>query len=89
MNAPANIDHSALSSIDLEQEILGAVLVSNSALEIIEREVSAEDFSEPLHGQLFETLASVRDAHGIITPVVCTENFIRVDGAPKSPKLAE
>jgi DnaB helicase-like protein len=59
MNAPANIDHSALCSIELEQEILGAVLVTNSALEIIEREVSAEDFSEPLHGQLFETLEAM------------------------------
>src|SRR5258705_4305250 len=67
-NAPANIDHSALCSIELEQEILGAVLVANSALETIAREVSAEDFSEPLHGQLFETFASVRDMHGVITP---------------------
>jgi len=70
MNAPANVNSATLHSIELEQEILGAVLVTNSALEIIEREVSAEDFFEPLHGQLFETLASVRDAHGIITPVL-------------------
>jgi replicative DNA helicase len=68
MNAPLNIDRAAVSSIELEQEILGAVLVTNSALEIIEREVSAEDFSEPLHGQLFETFANVRDMHGVITP---------------------
>src|SRR5260370_15277319 len=71
MNAPANIsniDHAAVASIELEQEILGEVLVANSALEIIAGEVSAEDFSEPLHGQLFETFASVRDMHGAITP---------------------
>src|SRR5258705_12099240 len=67
---PANIDHAALCSIELEQEVLGAVLVTNSALEITEREVSAEDFSEPLHRQLIETLASVRDVHGIITPAL-------------------
>src|SRR5260370_663448 len=36
MNAPANIDSATLRSIELEQEILGAVLVTNSALEIIE-----------------------------------------------------
>jgi replicative DNA helicase len=75
MNAPANIDHAAVSSIELEQEILGAVLVTNSALEIIEREVSAEDFSEPLHGQLFETFASVRDMHGVITPSLVTASM--------------
>jgi replicative DNA helicase len=68
VNAPANIDHAALCSIELEQEILGAVLVNNSALEIIERDVSAGDFHEPLHVQLFEIFASVRDVHGIITP---------------------
>ena len=68
MNAPANIDLATLQSIEIEQEILGAVLVANSALEIIEREVSAEDFSELLHGQIFETLASVRDMHGVVTP---------------------
>jgi replicative DNA helicase len=70
MNAPANVCRTALCSIDLEQEILGAALVKNSALEIIERSVSASDFSEPLHSQLFETFASVRDSHGIITPAL-------------------
>src|ERR1700737_5514540 len=67
-SAPANIDHATLCSIELEQEILGAALVANSAVEVIEREVSAEDFSEPLHGQIFETFANVRDMHGVITP---------------------
>jgi replicative DNA helicase len=32
--------------------------------------VSASDFCEPLHSQLFETFASVRDAHGVITPAL-------------------
>jgi replicative DNA helicase len=68
MNAPANIDHAAVSNIELEQEVLGAVLHSNTALEIIEREVSAEDFSEPLHSQIFETFVSIRDLHGVVTP---------------------
>jgi replicative DNA helicase len=68
MNAPANIDHAALCSIDLEQEVLGAALVTNRAFEVIERAVSAGDFSEPLHSQIFEAFASVHDAHGIITP---------------------
>ena len=70
MNALAKIDNAALRSIELEQEVLGAVLVTNSALEVIERAVSAEDFSEPLHWQLFETFAKARDAHGIITPAL-------------------
>jgi replicative DNA helicase len=70
MNAPANIDQAAVSSVELEQEILGAVFHQNSALDAIEREISAGDFSEPLHSQIFETLAEVRNAHGIITPAL-------------------
>jgi len=68
MNAPTNIDHAALHSIDLEQEILGAALVTNRAFEVIERAVCAGDFFEPLHSRIFEAFASVLDAHGIITP---------------------
>ncbi len=67
MNAPAIIDHAALCSIELEQEVLGAVLVANSAFDVIERAVSADDFSEPLHSLLFETFASIYASHGIIT----------------------
>lgn len=70
MNALAKIDDAALRSIELEQEVFGAALVTNSALEVIERTVSADDFSEPLHSQLFETFASVHDAHGILTPTL-------------------
>jgi replicative DNA helicase len=69
MNAPANINHAALGSIELEQEVLGAALI-NSAFEVIERAVSADDFSEHLHSQLFETFAAVHASQGIITPAI-------------------
>jgi replicative DNA helicase len=68
MNALVKIDDAALGSIELEQEVLGAVLVANSAFDVIERAVSADDFSEPLHSQLFETFTNINASHGIITP---------------------
>jgi replicative DNA helicase len=68
VNAPANINQAALCNIELEQEVLGAALVSS--FEVIERAVSANDFSEPLHSQLFETFASVHASHGIVTPAL-------------------
>ena len=68
MNALVRIDDAVLHNIALEQEALGTVLVYNSALEIIEREVSAGDFFEPLHSEIFEAFGHVRDAHGTITP---------------------
>jgi replicative DNA helicase len=70
MNALVKIDDAALCSIELEQEVLGAALVTNSAFEVIERAVSADDFSEPLHSQLFETFANINASHGIITPAL-------------------
>jgi replicative DNA helicase len=69
MNAPTNINQAALCNIELEQEVLGAALISSS-FEVIERAVSASDFSEPLHSQLFETFAAVHASHGIITPAL-------------------
>ena len=69
MNAPANINQAALYSLELEQEVLGGVLI-NFAFEVIERAVSASDFSEPLHSQLFETFAAVHASHGVITPAL-------------------
>ena len=70
MNAPANIDNAALSSFVLEQEVLGAVLINNQALEAIERVINADDFSEPLHADLYDMFLSIREAHGIITPAL-------------------
>jgi replicative DNA helicase len=70
MNALARIDDAVLHNIALEQEALGTVLVHNSALEIIEREVSAADFFEPLHSEIFEAFGRSRDAHGTITPAL-------------------
>jgi replicative DNA helicase len=70
MNASANINHAALCNINLESMVLGAALVTHSAFEVIERAVSAGDFSEALHSQLFETFADVHAAHGLITPAL-------------------
>ena len=70
MNAAARIDDAVLHNVALEQEALGTVLIHNSALEIIEREVSAADFFEPLHSEIFEAFGRARDAHGTITPAL-------------------
>jgi replicative DNA helicase len=70
MNSPANIDNADFHNIEVEQEALGAVLVHNPALEVIEREISAGDFFEPVHSEIFEAFQRVRDAHGIIKPAL-------------------
>jgi replicative DNA helicase len=68
MNAPAMID-ATLHNTAIEQEALGAVLINNSALETIEREISAADFFEPLHGEIFEAFQRVVPSHLLLSPV--------------------
>jgi replicative DNA helicase len=70
MNAPANIDSATLHSIELEQAILGAVLVNNSVFDVIENKLTASDFFEPLHCEIFDAIAKVRASHGVVTPAL-------------------
>ena len=68
MNALAKIDDAALCSIELEQEILGSVIISNAAATVLEHEVFASDFSKPL------TLKSARRS---AASTVSTGAFLR------------
>ena len=61
------IDKSALQSLDLEQALLGAILLSNPVYDVIEPLIIADDFAEPLHAQLFETIRDTREAGGIVS----------------------
>ena len=70
MNAPANIDSAALHNIELEQEILGAVLLNGNVYDVIESKLVASDFFEPLHSEIFEALGKIRAAHGVLTPAL-------------------
>jgi replicative DNA helicase len=70
MNALAKIDSAAVSNIEIEQGLLGAVIVNNSTLDIVEHSISADDFSEPLHTQIFKTFISTRSSHGVVTPAL-------------------
>ena len=70
MNAPANIDSAALHNIELEQEILGAVLLNGNVYDVIETKLVASDFFEPLHSEIFEALGKVCSAHGVATPTL-------------------
>jgi replicative DNA helicase len=70
MNAHVNIDSATLHSIDLEQEILGAVIINNHVFEVIESKLTAADFFEPLHAEIFDAISTVHALHGVITPAL-------------------
>ena len=67
MNAPVTFEPAALSSPELEQGLLGAILNSNAVFDIIEPMVSADDFAEPLHAQLLKTIADTRESGDLVT----------------------
>jgi replicative DNA helicase len=85
MNAPANIDSATLHNIALEQEILGAVIVNNHAFEVIESKVTAADFFEPLHSEIFDAICKVYASHGVVTPALIIASI----GGDASQVIAE
>jgi replicative DNA helicase len=70
MNAPANIDSATLHNIDLEQEILGSVIINSSAFDVIDSKLTATDFFEPLHRRIFDAIRDVHTSHGVVTPAL-------------------
>ena len=56
--------------IEVEQALLGAILVDNRALEGISAQLKAEHFYDPLHQRLYEAMSiAVERAGSIITPL--------------------
>src|SRR6266436_890440 len=69
MNALTNIEP-VTADVTIEQELLGALIVSDQALPAIERDLSASDFSDARHSQIFEMIISVKHDRGSITPAL-------------------
>ena len=44
--------------IDVEQALLGAILVDNNALEAISGQLKPDHFYDPLHRRIYETMAA-------------------------------
>lgn len=65
MNEPQ--PHDPISCIDVEQELLGAILNNNEACDIASRFIEADDFAEPIHRNLFASFAAARNEGRTIT----------------------
>jgi replicative DNA helicase len=56
--------------VEVEQALLGAVLVDNQALERVSGTLKPEHFYDPLHARIYELMASLTDRGGlVITPL--------------------
>jgi replicative DNA helicase len=70
--------------IEVEQALLGAILVDNRALEAVSAVLKPEHFYDPLHQRLFEAMATAIERAGtIVTPLTLHAAF------KNDPGLAE
>ncbi|MBA2127744.1 replicative DNA helicase [Hyphomicrobium methylovorum] len=66
-------------NVEAEQALLGAILVNNEALDRVSGFLSPDHFFEPLHGRIFETLATLIHAGKVATPITVKTFFENVE----------
>jgi replicative DNA helicase len=66
-------------NLEAEQALLGAILVNNEALDRVSGFLSPGHFFDPLHGRIFETLATLIHAGKTATPVTVKTFFENTD----------
>ena len=55
--------------VEIEQALLGAILVDNYALERVSSTLKSEHFYDPLHGRIFEAIEHMAAKGQVITPL--------------------
>jgi replicative DNA helicase len=61
--------HGVPHNIEAEQALLGAILINNEALGVVERLIEREHFFEPIHQQIYGATATLIGAGKLATPV--------------------
>lgn len=77
--------------IQVEQELLGAVLMNNRVFQIVQRHVNADDFYEPLHQEIFriaEQLINAGKPAVVTTLASFLPKDVTVSGMPLRKYLA-
>ncbi len=62
-------------NIELEQALLGALLISNASYDRVSTLVTPADFYEPLHGRLFEAIGDLAAKNSPATPLALMPFF--------------
>ena len=62
-------------NLEAEQALLGAILVNNEALDRVSGFLSPDHFFDPLHGRIYETLATLIHAGKHATPITLRTFF--------------
>lgn len=68
-------DMSALSNIDAEQALLGAILVKNQAYDAVASFLRPEHFTDPAHGEIFAAAAKLIERGHVASPITLKRQF--------------
>ena len=63
------------ANIEAEAAFLGAILIDNRVMEDLRTPLRPEHFFEPLHGRLYERIATLVDRQAVATPVTLKPYF--------------
>jgi len=69
-------------NIDAEQLVLGAILNTNDWFAKIGQHLKPEDFYDPIHGNMFDTIAGVIEAGHVASPVSLKPYFEGIEVGP-------
>lgn len=72
-------------NIDAEQALLGAILLNNGVYERVSDIVVPADFFDPLHGDIYSTIAAVIKSGRVACPISLRARFESAD--PITPQL--
>ena len=64
---------------DAEESLLGAMLLSRSAIDVASELVSADDFYRPAHGHVYDAITSLSARGEPVDPVTVAEELSRAD----------
>jgi replicative DNA helicase len=76
---PAGSGETLPHNIEAEQCLLGAILVNNGAYAVAEPLVAADDFFEPVHGEIFGICASLIAAGKLAATPITLKTFLPAD----------
>jgi replicative DNA helicase len=65
--------------IDVEQALLGAILVDNRAMERASALIKPEHFYDPLHGRIFETMSQMIERGGVVVTPLTLHATMKAD----------
>jgi len=65
--------------IDVEQALLGSILQDNRALERISGFLKAEDFYDPLHGRIYDTMSAMIERGGVVVTPLTLHATMKAD----------